>query len=660
MNCWARWRPAAVLTGLLLLPLPTAAQAPVITPEGDPSVRNDTIYALAVNPADYPEDTAVLLLDDGVLRIERDGSGTLTYRMVVQLLHPDEVEVWAEHTFSFDAEREELVLNWARVLDLNGNVISAEPIHQQILDRPVPEQSPVYTSHKLLRISLGGVAPGTIVDYSYTTRRKRPVLERDFVSGWSITTGRPTLRSRLVLDVPEGFEPRIKERNLDFEPVVQVVEGRVVRSWARSDIAKPEPQLFAADSNGVTMSVSAVGPVAWTDIALWYAALAKDRYQPAPLFAARLAELTRDAGSRADSLQSVYNWVAQEVRYVSISLGIGGYQPRMPADVLATTSGDCKDKATLFVALARALGYEAYPVLVSLNGSPDRDLPSISQFDHMIAAVRLDDRWLFADLTATLIPMGGVLPGVAGEFGLLVRDDGSHEEISFPPLVPGENRALTRLTGTLDADGTFAGWYGSEISGYWQYQLRSAFAQNFTQRERRELANGIATQVFASATADSMEAFDGLDLRAAPQLRVRLTADAVLSPAANGFVFMLPLPNYASPQLVAQLNRESERIYPFDVAQVFGPREQIFELEVELPPGWSADLPAGITAASPFGEYESSYRLEGRRLLVRRAMRGFEGVRPPSEKATLVAWLQELGRDDVRFLLLHPPAGATH
>ena len=656
MHAWARWRAYAII-GALLLPALASAQAPVVTPAGDPSVRDDTIYALAVDPADYPEDTAVLLLDDGVLIIERDGSGTLTYRMVAQLLHEDEVDGWAEHTFGFDAEREEVVLNWARVLDLAGNVISAEPIHQQILDQPVPEQSPVYTTYKRLRISLGGVKPGTIVDYSYTLRRRNPIVPGDFTSSWSITTGRPTMRSRLVLDTPEGFEPRVRETNLDFQPQVQRANGRVVRTWARADIPKPVPQLFPADSNGVYMHVSAVGPLGWSDVARWYAELMTDRYALTPELSAQLAEVTAGAATRMDSLRALYRWVAQDVRYVSISLGIGGYQPRPPAEVLQTASGDCKDKATLFVALARALGFEAFPVLVGGDAEPDSAMPTVSQFDHMIAAVRDGDGWLFADLTAVLVPLGEVLPGQAGEFGLLLRDDGTFEEIRFPSFDPAANRSIVRLTGTLDTAGTFSGWFSRETAGLWQYQLRSAFSDSYTARERKEFMNEVATQFFASATADSMEAFDGMDLWAQPRLRVRLTAESVLSPAVNGFVFMLPLPNYASPQLVAQLNREGERLYPFDIAQVIGPQEVISELEVELPPGWSADLPGDITAASPYGEYRATYRVDGQRLRVTRTMRGFEGVRPPEDKATLVAWLQELGKDDVRFLMLHPAPG---
>ena len=38
---------------LLLVPASLAAQAPHITPAGDPSVRNDTIYSLAVDSTQH-------------------------------------------------------------------------------------------------------------------------------------------------------------------------------------------------------------------------------------------------------------------------------------------------------------------------------------------------------------------------------------------------------------------------------------------------------------------------------------------------------------------------------------------------------------------------------------------------------------------------------
>ena len=102
----------------------------------------------------------MLLLDDGVVVQQADGTGTVTYRQVAQILNRDAIDRWAEETFGYDGGRQRFRLNWARVVRPDGTVVSAEPIHQQVADVPVPEQSPVYTDLKRVRVSLGGVERG--------------------------------------------------------------------------------------------------------------------------------------------------------------------------------------------------------------------------------------------------------------------------------------------------------------------------------------------------------------------------------------------------------------------------------------------------------------------------------------------------------------------
>ncbi|MGH7753787.1 MAG: DUF3857 domain-containing protein, partial [Gemmatimonadales bacterium] len=326
---------------------PLAAQAPRITPAGDPSVRNDTIYRLAVNPADYPDDDFVYLLDDGVLRFEADGRGTKTYRQVVQILTQEAAETWGENAFSYVVGRERLTLNWARVLKLNGEVVSARPAHEQESTAPVAEGAPVYTDVRVRQVNLAGVAPGTIVDYSYTEEIRQPVMPGDFHTSWRVSTGRPTLRSRLILDLPASVTPRIQERNIAFR-TERLVGGRRVYTWATRDVPKVEPEPFMADSNDADMWLEVSGPLTWADVARWYTGLSRDRYALTPALRAGIAGVLAGAPSLEASLRAVHRWVAQDFRYVSLSLGIGGYQPRFPAAVLDSRYGDCKDKATLF------------------------------------------------------------------------------------------------------------------------------------------------------------------------------------------------------------------------------------------------------------------------------------------------------------------------
>jgi hypothetical protein len=166
-------------TALLLLASAgvLSAQAPTITQQGDPTVNADTIYKLAVNAADHPEEDAVFLLDDGVVRIEADGRGIETFRQVVQILKPDAVDRYNEFEWGWAPGHEKFRLNWIRVIGPDGKVISEGPSHEQDSDTPAQMGDPVYSDRKVKRVSLSGVAPGTLVDYSYsreTCRSRSP------------------------------------------------------------------------------------------------------------------------------------------------------------------------------------------------------------------------------------------------------------------------------------------------------------------------------------------------------------------------------------------------------------------------------------------------------------------------------------------------------
>src|SRR5271156_5400261 len=76
----------AVLTTLVCAT--ARAQAPRINPHGDPSVRDDTIYRLAVDSAAYPQQATVLLFDDCVIRVGAMNRVTRVWRQVTQVLRP--------------------------------------------------------------------------------------------------------------------------------------------------------------------------------------------------------------------------------------------------------------------------------------------------------------------------------------------------------------------------------------------------------------------------------------------------------------------------------------------------------------------------------------------------------------------------------------------
>jgi transglutaminase-like putative cysteine protease len=647
--------PPFVVCILLLGSTTLWGQVPVITPSGDPSVRNDTLYHLAVNPADYPNEPVVLLLDDGVVRYEANGTGVKTYRQVTQILSPDAVDDYAEHEFSYAPGHQRMTVNWIRVVRPDGTVVSKAPTQVQDADVPATMGDPVYTDAKVRRYSLSGVAPGTIVDWSYTIEEQKPFLPGDFSLSWSVHTGRVTRLSRYIVDLPASFRPRLIERNLTFARQETVTGGRRTYVWATRDVPRIQAEDFMADSNNAFMSIQLAAPLDWDSIGRWYSALARDRYALDANTRAKLPGLLAGARSSSDTLRAIQRWVAQDVRYVSIALGLGGYQPRLPAEVVSTGYGDCKDKATLFIASLTALGFQAYPVLLNSGSRVERALPSIGQFDHAIAAVERPEGRLYVDLTADLAPLGELPAGVQGQFALVVHPDGTSEQVTLPQAEPAANLQETRIVGTLSSEGYITASYEERGLGTRQYSLRQLFLAPIDSIHRADLARSIATKLYPGAEADSLQIFDGRDLTADTRIALRLSHGLAARTAGRTVILTLPFSSMRSMADAADaLEAKGPRKFPVDAGKVIGPIAGQGDLQLSLPPGWRVQLPPSLNVTGKWGSYVANYAQEGRVLHVSRRLEGARGIHPPDAVADLAAWLRAIGQDDVPYLVIEP------
>ena len=635
------------------------AQAPHITPAGDPSVNADTIYRLAVKPADFPEETVTLLLDDGVVRIEPDGREQTTYRQVVQILRPEAADNYREEEFSYAPKHQRFTLNWIRVVKPDGTVISAAPSHLQESDVPAQLGDPTYSDRKVIRASLTGVAQGTIVDYSYTTEELKPFLPGDFFVSWNVSSGESVKRSRYVVDVPAGFKPRIRETNLNFKRVEKTADGRHTYSWITGNIPAVKGEAFASDSNGVLMSVLVSSPTTWATIGKWYADNARSRYVSTPAVDSAIAAAVKGSRTLDDSVRAVHRWIAQDINYVSIALGLGGYQPRPPDEVVRTGFGDCKDKATLFVVALKKLGVTAFPVILSSTGGVQRDMPSISQLDHAIAAYKLpgESTYRYADLTASLTPLGELPFAYQGGFGLVVHPDGTSEEITFPKSALTDNRSGRRITGTLSADGEFNGQYEESGSGARQYPLRAAFENPLDTAQRTKVANAVAGNVFESAQGDSLQAFSGKDLQAHARVAVHVRGGHAATMAGKDVILTNPFGSMSAfASLAEQIETAGPRLFPIEADKVFGYGTTQLEFRVTLPEGWRAQLPASVDVSSEFGHYLSKYTQTGREFVVSRTVTGATGVYPPDQLSTLLQWIRAISKDDAKLIVIETGA----
>jgi len=418
---------------------------------------------------------------------------------------------------------------------------------------------------------------------------------------------------------------------------------------------------FGADSNDVVMGIAVTSPGNWNDVAKWYDGLARDRYALTPAVAQRVDSIVKASAARTrlDTIRAVHRWVAQDLRYVSVSLGIGGYQPRPPADVLSTGFGDCKDKTTLFVAALRRYRISANPVLLTLNGKPEPSLPSIYQFNHAIAAVQEGNGWTFTDLTAEYVPYGAIPENYQGQFGIVVLPDGRAQDVRFPVLPVDSSAAIIRVALSLDTSGHAEGRVTEEVRGNSSMTARVSFAVPLDSARRAAIANTLAQRLFSSdARVDSLVAFNGRDLNATTTISYRVKADRVFKQVGEARLFTMNValksPALSYKNLARELESKQPRLFPIDASKVLGAFEQVIELRLTLPVGWTAELPKNVLAASFFGRYESTWTQEGREVRLVRRIQGRRGVFPPQRISEMIVWLKTVGADDYEFLSLKP------
>ncbi|HET8712860.1 MAG TPA: DUF3857 domain-containing transglutaminase family protein [Gemmatimonadales bacterium] len=636
------------MNALLILLLAQSAQ-----------LTRDSIYALRVDPKAHPGQDYVLLLEEGSAKLETDGRSSYTLRQVAQVLTTDGAEWWGELALSYVPPRQKIRINWIRVIGADGSVVREGAEHQEETTPTVDQGAPIYSDRRTIQATLGGVAPGTLVDFSYTLETVSPHLPGDFFYHWAFNGSQPVRRSRFTLDTPVELRVPVVEHNLSAPAQEQVADGRRRRTWAARELPEIEWERYAGSPNKVVQSVSVGGAVSWPDVGTWYRQFLVDRFTLTPEIVAAHAAQLKGAKTQDDSVRATYRWVAQDFRYVSLSLGDGGYLPRTPAEVFRTRFGDCKDKTVLFVSLLRRMGLTAYPVLVNSSGPVDSLFPGVKQFDHMIAAVVRRGKVEYADVTPSLVPYGELPTDLHGEAGLALPESGARVVV-MPAAPPERNRYDREVVGALGLDGRFVGRITLTASGTEQTSLRNAFSNIDQQdaKDRDERLREYAHAVYENATVDSVRYFEGRDLQATPTVTVWLTAKNVIGRVGTRYYFNVPLLKFANEDAISTLDAEGRRDFPIDIAQVNSPSVWRSSVEIELPEGWKAEVPGNVSTKGAFGYYNGTYRQVGRMFRASREMGGQRGLLPPDSVKALRAWFSAINEDKREMIVLQHGAGA--
>jgi transglutaminase-like putative cysteine protease len=211
----------------------------------------------------------------------------------------------------------------------------------------------------------------------------------------------------------------------------------------------------ASASSGAILRYAWGDTAGWEKVGMWYEGLTAQVPRGTEPVRSKARELTAGLAGRREKLEALLAFARKQVRYVAVEVGIGGYRPHTPQEVLERRWGDCKDKAFLLIDLLREVGIEAWPVLILSQGEDrvDREFPSPYQFNHAIVAVSADglglteadpvaSGYLFIDPTQPLGALSWLSPSTQDQEALVIRG-GRGELVRTPIRQQSEGRRLS-------------------------------------------------------------------------------------------------------------------------------------------------------------------------------------------------------------------------
>jgi hypothetical protein len=180
---------------------------------------------------------------------------------------------------------------------------------------------------------------------------------------------------------------------------------------------------------------------------------------------------------------------------------------------------------------------------------------------------------------------------------------------------------------------------------------RAAFSRSITQRLFGSERSG-------TARIDSLVLFNGRDLSAPAQLSYTVSSDALIRTIGTTKLLAIPSvvrgPARSVRAALRELESRGARQLPIDAGQILAPMANVTEWIVTLPPGWTVELPANVSATSFFGSYSSTWSQNGRELRQVRRLQGQRGIFGPERIAEVLVWLRTVGADDQDFLPVKP------
>lgn len=552
--------------------------------------------------ANPPEATDLALADIRVQELLSSGLDRVHVQQIFYLGSDAAVDAHRIGSIRYSPSTEELKVVRARVWKKDGATLDA----QELGDRELPDYSSMYYDMRSRQLRYAGLEKGDIVELEYSiTPKLRNSAYNGYFGELVLFAGRtPAQLKRYVLLAPTNQKLFVHAEKIAPAVIAEKDDLQVFIWEARSVPALPhEPRSPGITEISPYVHVSTMGD--WKQLGAWYADLIRPQFTLDPSLESELEQTIKDAHSDREKIAAIQEFVLRSTHYVALEFGIYSYKPYPVSQIYARRFGDCKDKASLMIALLRAAGIEAEIALVRTRslGDVTSDPASIALFNHAIVYLPRYELWLdgTAEYAGRELPLED-----QGALALTVNLSGAAQLRHIPISHAADNYTKHIIHASVSPQGMIQ-FSGSTVTrGEDAPGLRHDLAVREQQLDmfRRELA-----EVFPSVQVDRVA------VRGADELSSAVSVD--FQGALNSFeqkrVVSLSsswMPRSYVAALAAASTRTQDLVLP-------SPWTTEEEIHIALPQGAEVvTLPHDQNITSGFGSVQLHYKKSGGEILV--------------------------------------------
>ena len=493
------------------------------------------------------------------------------------------------------------------------------------------------------------------VQYRYSTTKTNMM----FFPVWRPldTDNKSVVQATFRVIAPSDYELRYQTYHLD-PPTITAENGNQILTWQAKNLL-PRPEERLEPNNDHLLPEVITGPTSFEvagysgDMSSWEAygqfinQLNQDRNDLSEERKAAFRDLVADQASTADKVKTLYEHLQKNTRYVSIQLGIGGWQPFRSAFVDEQGYGDCKALSFYMKSMLEAVDIPAYYTLIyagsrGINHTLDPEFP-YSRFNHAILAVPNGNDTIWLECTDQTNPFDyqGLFTG--NREALMITPSGG-KLVNTTRYTPEENRMETIAHVNFDNSGNAEIEVRSTYKGL-QYSTSniSGVIHKDQEEQRKWLYNAYTLSSFDIASMELSENRDG-----APSTQVIAKLNSRRAANVSGKRMFLT-PNLLN-QLDHSLPKTDTREAPMEIAWGY---EDIDSVYITVPEGYYPEvLPEDYVFDSEFGSYEGHFEFSEEGLLyVRRYMRK-EGKHAAEAYNDYVDFLTQIEKADRAKIVL--------